>query len=254
MNLNHAHVAAHNYFTVLKVAAANNGQLPGANSPSKTSSSHNPSSAVDDGDAPIPTDDDDDPSVASHSYRLVAPEMDRTLNSSHHATRSTRGNHPNLNNSSNTAALNVLVHMAAVSDNAAAAGTNKLILPSSHITKTLLAPPPPALRVEEVEYDLRVLEMMKAAGKGQVDERLLRNLVSGTNTGTAAATGGVAMSAQSSLAEMSYEGFGTGMAGLGGVAMSRVGEGSSLGVTMKRRASGAGMSGGAAEMKRAKKA
>jgi hypothetical protein len=242
MNLNHAHVAAHNYFTNLK----NHPEGDKASSSTDSNEADDEDGAGSAGAGPGAQGEAEDEGL------LAAPEMDRTANTSHHATRSTRNG--------TAAALEATGEAAAAEkNNAAAAGANNIILPSSHITKTLMAPAPSALRTEEQEDDMARMERLINAGSGQADLKLLQELVaprgtsayhkdliptlsadavapnSGGAVGAKITNGGVPMSAQSSMA-------GTSETTLGGVGMSRVGEGSSMGtMMMKRSASGAGL-------------
>jgi len=197
--------------------------------------------------------------------QAVAPEMDRNGNQSFHATRSTRNN--NNNNNNGTSALNLLGDLA---ERSSALPTNlPIILPNMGNIKNGWAPVPPPLRNDDADDDLaRIASLFdenSPAPPGYVDEKLVdvlcapfasqahRNLCNPPPTLAGAAVvippaaaaklsaaplvglGGVAMSAQSSVGGVSDAG-----GGGGGVAMSRNGNGSSMGLTTKRSASGAG--------------
>ncbi len=197
--------------------------------------------------------------------QAVAPEMDRNGNQSFHATRSTRNN--NNNNNNGTSALNLLGDLA---ERSSALPTNlPIILPNMGNIKNGWAPVPPPLRNDDADDDLaRIASLFdenSPAPPGYVDEKLVdvlcapfasqahRNLCNPPPTLAGAAVvippaaaaklsaaplvglGGVAMSAQSSVGGVSDAGGGGGV-----VAMSRNGNGSSMGLTTKRSASGAG--------------
>jgi hypothetical protein len=197
--------------------------------------------------------------------QAVAPEMDRNGNQSFHATRSTRNN--NNNNNNGTSALNLLGDLA---ERSSALPTNlPIILPNMGNIKNGWAPVPPPLRNDDADDDLaRIASLFdenSPAPPGYVDEKLVdvlcapfasqahRNLCNPPPTLAGAAVvippaaaaklsaaplvglGGVAMSAESSVGGVSDAG-----GGGGGVAMSRNGNGSSMGLTTKRSASGAG--------------
>ena len=184
----------------------------------------------------------------------AAPEMDRNGNQSFHATRSTRNNN-------GASALNLLGDLA---ERSSALPTNlPIIIPNTGNIKNGWAPVPPPLRNDDAEDDLaRIASLFdedSPAPPGYVDEKLVDTLCApfgshahrklcNPNIGSApvvaaaavkisvapaAVLGGVAMSAQSSVA---------GVSDGGGVVMSRYENGSSIGVgsTMKRSASGAG--------------
>ncbi|KAI9815576.1 MAG: hypothetical protein M1832_005437 [Thelocarpon impressellum] len=239
MHLNHAHVAAHNYFAELKnhgpggdAAAAH--AAPRADDEDGTASAEAATAHEADGD---------------DEAALAAPEMERAANQSHHATRSTR------NGAASASALNLLGDVAVSEKNAGLAASAPIILPSTFITKTGLAPPPPPLSSEEADEDVARIQRLVRAPAGTTDQRLLDDLCAPLGTvsyhkglmpagvlaasaaaAAAAGTGaGLPMSAQSST--------GAPLSELGGVPMSRHGEGSSTGQTMKRSASGAGLGG-----------
>ncbi|KAI9893880.1 MAG: hypothetical protein M1814_005433 [Vezdaea aestivalis] len=150
---------------------------------------------------------------------LLAPEMDRAANTSHHATRSTR----------NTASgLAILGDLAVSEKNANAnatvsnglggtgvilgtsnAGFAPVVLPNV-INKTGAAPPPPVPMPEEVDEDLSLLGLL-AADRGRVERSVLAEVlgepippgVSMRSNGI----GGVPMSAQSSVMGTDLLGF-----------------------------------------------
>ncbi|KAI9811514.1 MAG: hypothetical protein M1826_003154 [Phylliscum demangeonii] len=189
---------------------------------------------------------------------LLAPEMDRTVSQSYHATRSSRH------------ALNLLSDAAASQRIVAPFGLAvPPVIPSSLATKAgITAPLPTGLSAEEIDEDRKKIARLMAGPSGSTDERLLdqihsslenvapfdpstvftsldpgpfpapssavslRIVTSGDGGGRGVdADGGIPMSKQSSVG-------GASDAGLGPVPMSRAG--SSRGSKMKRTASGMG--------------
>ena len=241
MHLNQANVAAHNYFADLKNQSHSDhvsGNKSAAKAEDEEASASNDAGATQDADG-------------YDNEAAAAPEMDRVANQSHHTTRSTRGN------GGAASALNVLGDLAAASEKTGAGMASSsllpIILPSSFITKTGMAPAPPSLRMEEAEDDLAKLDRLMRAPPGVTDTKLLdelcaplgsANFHAAAGTRMASAAGGVPMSAQSSMGATG------GFNDIGGVPMTRYGEGSSTGAMMKRSASGAGFNGG--EGKRAR--
>ncbi|KAI9846149.1 MAG: hypothetical protein M1838_001385 [Thelocarpon superellum] len=227
MHLNHAHVAAHNFFADLKAQA--NGTADG------------PMVKADDDDAVGLGDAATAPEgEAEEETALAAPEMERGANQSHHATRSTRNGA--------TSSLALLGDVAGSERNGSLTSSAPLILPSTFVSKTGVVPPPTVLRSEDADDDLAKMDRLMRAAPSATDQKLLDSLCGSLSSapypsgplsttrgvyvsGAPAAAGGVAMSAQSSMA---------GFSEIGGVPMSRYDEGSSMGAPMRRSASGAG--------------
>jgi len=243
MHLNTAALAAAHFFAAEK-AQANASCVKGA-----ASNGHNT-----DGEDPVGLGNAQahEAEIEEDATPAAAPEMDRNGNQSFHATRSTRNNN-------GASALNLLGDLA---ERSSALPTNlPIILPLSVINKTGFAPVPPPLRNEDAEDDLAKIASLfdedSPAPAGYVDEKLVDTLCApfgsqahrklcNPDLGSAvvaavakvavpAVLGGIAMSAQSSMA---------GISDMGEVAMSRNETGSSMGGTMKRSASGAGFTNG----------
>ncbi|KAI9765152.1 MAG: hypothetical protein M1840_007745 [Geoglossum simile] len=240
MHLNTAAVAASRYFVALKAqedAAANgvsnsnniNSQVPNGGSPDEENADHENGTG---GSTP----DDDNASA-------TPADLDRSASHSHHATRSTRALGGDQEKPPSLLAPFI-----------------PLTYPATSIDKKngITAPPLPALRTEEAEDDLLLMERLINSGPGNIDQRTIDHLcapigasVYGATPATVAPTsnvrvGAVPMSKQSSArGEVGGEvvmAQGQGANGgivAGGEAMRRDGEGSSVG--MKRSASGAGL-------------
>lgn len=181
----------------------------------------------------------------NNDTEMIAPELDRTANTSHHATRSTRNQ--------GSAALNLLGDLAMSEKNAFV----PIVLPSSIITKTGNAPTPPPLEADYVRDDLVKFERLRNASPGTVDRKLVDELtmpvanlsfrngqvpsaeLAVTNAAaTASSAVPVALSGSVPMSNQSSVG---GLSEVGPIAMKRD-EGSSMGSSaMKRNASGAGL-------------
>ncbi|KAI9783972.1 MAG: hypothetical protein M1839_002917 [Geoglossum umbratile] len=240
MHLNTAAIAVSRYFVALKAqeeAATNgvnnsnnnNSQLPNGGSPNEENADHENGTG---GSSP----DDDNGSA-------IPADLDRSANHSHHATRSTRALGADQEKPPSLLAPFI-----------------PLTYPATPADKKngITAPPLPALRAEEAEDDLQLMERLINSGPGTIDQRVIDDLcapigasIYGATPTTVAPTSNmrasaVPMSKQSSArGETSAEavlahGHGVnGGADLGGEPMKREGEGSSIG--MKRSASGAGL-------------
>ncbi|KAI9674090.1 MAG: hypothetical protein M1817_001908 [Caeruleum heppii] len=112
--------------------------------------------------------------VASTVPAASAPEMDRSANQSHHATRSTRNGA--------ASALNLLGDLAVSEKNATLTTSLPIIHPS--MSKTGVAPTPPGLQAHEVEEDLAKIEQLLRSGPGAVDEKLLADVCAPVGTPT----------------------------------------------------------------------
>jgi hypothetical protein len=250
MHLNTAAIATSRYFVALKAqedAATNgvnnsnnnNSQINNGGSPNEDNADHENGTG---GSSP-----DDDGASATPA------DLDRSANHSHHATRSTRALGGDQEKPPSLLAPFL-----------------PLAYPATSVDKKngITAPPLPALRTEEAEEDLLLMERLINSGAGTVDQRTIDDLcapIGATVYGTATATSNsnvrasaVPMSAESSTAEFSdlppppqsqslTTTGGNGVDG-NGTPMKRDGEGSSMGgagstagTGMKRSASGAGL-------------
>ncbi|KZF25290.1 hypothetical protein L228DRAFT_280542 [Xylona heveae TC161] len=271
MHLNTAAIAAAQYFASLKAQGENNGDK--ANGEAEPSEGEEGGA----GEGGIANKEGD---FSERASPFVAPAMDRAANQSFHATRSTR-------NTAGPAGLNILGDLASSErngNNASFPSSFPVFLPSSVITKTGVAPPPPPLRPEDAEDDLvRIQRLVSTAPPEHVDKRLLDSLcaplgtaqhrtelfpalaqaaVNGTATAAVAAThAAVPQHVLAGAEPMSRQSSGAGFSDVGGVPMSRHGEGSSMGMgislglgpsMMKRSASGAGFTSGGEGGKRSR--
>lgn len=242
MNMNTAAIATTNFFNKLRVEQANN------NGSANAANGNHPGLEGTD-DSGTATANEGENEGEDDNATPAAPEMERTQ--SYHATRGSTRNNP-------------LADLAFAAESRSAIGyTHPVILPANVGTKAnASAPTPPGLANEEVSADFAIMSR-RTDGQDELNDKLLQtacgplqareyeyqpsNLRAEASNGNSNGNGipinmlaphldlgSVAMSAANSVGGHSD-------AGMGGVPMSRHGNGSSIGgVGMRRTGSGMG--------------